>query len=428
MSSGSSTSASAPVRFDASETVLSNGLRLVMLEDHATPLISYQVHYAAGSRNERPGITGISHLFEHMMFKGTPKVGPEEFARTIQARGGQLNAFTTCDNTSYYENLPSDCLDLAIRLESDRQANLLLTEENLASEREVVRNERLFRTVNTPYGLVQEELMSLAFSRHPYSWPVVGWDSDLVAMTLDDCRNYFFTFYAPNNATVVVVGDFDSDVVQRLVEDAYGVMKPGPRPPDVVTFEEPQHGERRGVYRKTLEAAALFAGFHIPGVTHADTFPLVILASILSTGQASRFHRRFVATGRAAAVKASVGFSFLNRDPSLFNVSAVAHPRDDIAGLEADIWEEIDRLHQTPPDTREVKRATKQMVASFVLQAQNNCYRGLQLGLFQIRADGWEMINRLVESYRSVTAGQVQDVARRYLVADNRSVVLAEPA
>lgn len=427
MPRASATGSTGLVRFDVQEVVLANGLRLLMLEDHAAPVISYQVHYAAGSRNERPGITGISHLFEHMMFKGTPTVGPEQFARTIQAHGGQLNAFTMEDNTTYYENLPSDCLELAVRLESDRQANLLLTEDNLASEREVVRNERLFRTVNTPYGLSRELLMSTAFLRHPYSWPVVGWDSDLVSLTLDNCREYFRTYYAPNNTTVVIAGDFDSGTARGLVEAAYGGMEAGPQPPPVVTFEEEQRGERRAIYRKKVEAAAVFAGFHVPGLTHPDTFALLVLSTVLSGGESSRLFRRFVRSGRAAAVNTEVGFSFLNRDPSLFTLQAVAHPGDRPGALEREVWEEIEPLREKIVPPPELQRAVKQLVAGFVLQAQNNFYRGLQLGLFQTRADDWRLVNRLVAGYREVTAEQVRLAARTYLDADNRTVVLVEP-
>src|SRR5208337_4717407 len=167
---------------------LTNGLKILTLEDPSHPIVSYQVHFATGSRNERPGITGISHLFEHMMFRGSKELGPEEFSRIIQANGGTLNAFTTTDNTSYYENLPEDRLELAARLEADRLENLRLTRENLETEREVVRSERKLRSVNSPFGLLIEQLYALAYEQHPYRWPVVGWDFDLKNLNLEDCR------------------------------------------------------------------------------------------------------------------------------------------------------------------------------------------------------------------------------------------------
>ena len=201
---------------------LANGLLVLAAEIHSLPIVSHQVHFAAGSRYEKPGITGISHLFEHLMFKGTRRVKPEEFARIIQAHGGTLNAFTTTDNTSYYENLPAEKLELAMDLEADRLANLQLTSETLEPEREVVRSERKLRSVNSPFGLLIEQLSALAYEQHPYRWPVIGWDADLKTLTLDDCREYYRTHYAPNNAVVAVVGDVAAEDVFRLAEKYYG--------------------------------------------------------------------------------------------------------------------------------------------------------------------------------------------------------------
>ncbi len=428
---GNPPAASLPAEaFQAQETVLPNGLRLLVLEDHAAPVVSFQVHLAAGSRNERPGITGISHLFEHMMFKGTPRHGPEEFARVLQAQGGQVNAFTTEDSTCYYENLPAHALGLAIELEADRQANLLLTEANLASEREVVRNERLVRTVNTPYGLAREQLLGLAYQQHPYRWPVVGWDADLVALRLEDCRAYFETYYAAGNTTLVAAGDLDPARVREQVEEAYGSLPSRPEPPPVVAVEPPQRGERRGVHRKDLQAPALFAAFHAPAARHDDTAPLLVLAAVLSGGRSSRFHRRFVRTGRAGAVHADLGSSFLNRDPSLFHMNAVANPGDDLERLEAEIWDEVDRLQQQGVHPDEVRRAARQILADLILRAQTCFYRGLQLGLYQIRAGDWRFPARFAGAVGRVTAADVDRVARAYLSADNRTVVsvLPEPA
>jgi predicted Zn-dependent peptidase len=415
------------VVLDAGEVVLSNGLRLLTLPDPSVPVLSYQVHYAAGSRNERPGITGMAHLFEHMMFKGTPTCGPEQFARTMQAHGGQVNAFTTEDSTCYYETLPSHCLEMAVRAEADRQANLLLTEENLASEREVVRNERLMRTVNTPYGLPREELMALAYPRHSYRWPVVGWDSDLVAITLDQCKAFFATYYAASNTTIVVSGDIDPDRVLALVEDACGALPTRPAAPPVVTREEPQRGERRAIYRKAVEAAAVFSGFHVPEAAHPDTPPLLILAALLSGGESSRFHRRFVKTGRAGHVIAELGFSFLNLDPSLFRIDAIANPGDPPGPLEDEIWEELDRVRHEEAAEEEVGRVVRQLLAQFILKIQTNLYRGLHLGLYQIRTGDWRFVNRLTAALDEVTPADVRRVAQTYLGKDNRSVLVVVP-
>ncbi len=409
------------------EESLANGLRILLLEDHGAPVVSYQVHYDAGSRNERPGITGISHLFEHMMFKGTPSCGPEDFARKIQAEGGQVNAFTTEDSTCYYENLPSHGLTLAVSMEADRQANLMLTEENLKSEREVVRNERLLRTVNTPYGEARELLMALTYPRHPYGWPVVGWDSDLVAMSLADCKQFYSTYYAPNNATVVVAGDFHPDDTMALIDKHYGAMPSAPPPPPVVTREEDQRGERRGVFRKKVEAAAMMSAFHIPRLTHADTPALLILAALLSDGQSSRFYRRFVKTGRAGSVTAAVGSSFLNTDDSILRIDAVANPGDDPGPLEEEIWQAVGEVQEQGVRAEEVRRAIRQFRADLILQARTQFFRGLLAGLYQVRAGDWRFAALLDQNVMAVTAEDVQRVAGLYVKADNRTVVQLLP-
>ena len=216
------------ITLDFQRDRLANGLTILTLEDHSHPIVTYQVHFATGSRNERPGITGISHLFEHMMFRGSKELGPEEFARIIQANGGTLNAFTTVDNTSYFENLPPAILELAIRLEAERLENLRLNQENLDTEREVVRSERKMRTVNAPFGLLVEQLFAVAFDQHPYQWPVIGWDHDLKRLTLEDCREYYRDGYAPNNAVIAIVGDFVREKALAWVERYYGHLTPQP--------------------------------------------------------------------------------------------------------------------------------------------------------------------------------------------------------
>jgi len=291
--------ASDAVTFDFQEHILPNGLRVLALRDTSLSVVSFQIHFAAGSRNERPGITGVSHLFEHMMFRGSKELGPEEFSRIIQANGGNTNAFTTTDNTSYYENLPAVKLELAMHLEAERLENLRITEENLATEREVVRSERKYRSVNSPFGLVMEQLYAAAYHIHPYGWPVVGWDQDLRNLTLEDCLEYYRIHYAPNNSVIVIVGDSKPDHAFSVVEKHFGHLSSQPEPAPVQARELAQRGERRIVYKKVAQVSALFAGFHIPGIADRDIFPLLVLTSLLSHGRSSRFYQRFIKTGRA---------------------------------------------------------------------------------------------------------------------------------
>ena len=411
-----------------SEHRLSNGLRILVGEVHSLPMITYQVHFAAGSRYERPGITGITHLFEHMMFKGTHEVGPEEFSRIIQANGGTLNAFTTTDNTSYYENLPADRLELAVRLEADRLENLRLTPENLETEREVVRSERKLRSVNSPFGLLIEQLFALAYEQHPYRWPVIGWDPDLKNLTLEDCREYYRTHYAPNNAVVTIVGDIQTDEVFKIVEKYYGHLPSQAQPRLTITPEKPQRGEKRAVFKKVSQVAAFFAAFHIPGITHPDLIPLQILCVALSVGRSSRFFEKFEKPGKA--VEAPGGGRvppFFSMDPGLLQIYAIASPSISVDTLEKEVWEEVENLRRQPLPGEEMDKIKKQARAYFLQGLQTLFFKGLLAGLYQVRAGDFRLIYTLLDRYESVTAEDVLQVARKYLRPENRTVITLQP-
>ncbi len=413
---------------DFSEHRLSNGLQVLVGPVHSLPMISFQVHFAAGSRYERPGISGITHLFEHMMFKGTHQVGAEEFSRIIQANGGSLNAFTTTDNTSYFENLPADRLELAARLEADRLQNLLLTEESLETEREVVRSERKLRSVNSPFGLLIEQLVALAYEQHPYRWPVIGWDSDLRSLTLEDCREYYRTHYAPNNAVVVIAGDAHADEAVRAVEKYFGPIPSHPQPRLTITPEKPQRGEKRAVFKKVSQVAAFFAAFHVPGITHPDLLPLQILCVALSVGRSSRFFEKFEKPGKAVEVQAEVGYPpFFSMDPGLLQLSAVASPAVSLDSLEKEIWEEVEKVREQTLSEEEVQKAKKQACSHFLQGLQTLFSKGLLAGLYQVRAGDFRHIRSLLERYESVTPDDVFRVARQYLRPENRTVVTLQP-
>jgi zinc protease len=407
---------------------LANGLCLLVGEVHSLPVVSYQVHFGAGSRYERPGITGITHLFEHMMFKGTQQVGPEEFSRIIQANGGTLNAFTTTDNTSYYENLPADKLELAVRLEADRLENLRLTPETLEPEREVVRSERKLRTVNSPFGLLIEQLFALAYEQHPYRWPVIGWDHDLKNMTLEDCREYYRVHYSPNNAVVVVVGDVGADEVFRTVEKYYGHMPSQPAPRLIIPQEKPQRGEKRAVFKKVSQVAAFFAGFHIPGFTHPDLFPLQILCTALSAGRSSRFFEKFEKPGKAVEARAEIGYPpFLTMDPGLLQIYAIASPAISLDALENEVWEEVEKIRQEPLAGEELIKVKKQARAYFLQALETLFFKGLLAGIYQVRAEDFRLLYTILPNYEAVKAEDLLRVARKYLRPENRTVIILQP-
>jgi predicted Zn-dependent peptidase len=413
--------------FQVRESRLDNGLTLLLLEDHSSPLVSFQVHYGVGSRNERPGITGISHLFEHLRFKGTGRRPPESIAREVQANGGVLNAFTTTDNTSYFENLPSDRLAVAVDIEADRLGHLVLDEANLATEREVVRNERKVSVVNTPLGLPVETLMSLLFDAHPYGWPVVGWDSDLQRITLQDCLDYFRTHYAPNTAVVVIAGDIHPPEAEDLVARHFGPLAAGPARPEIRTIEPPQLVEKRAVFKPVAQAEALLAGFHAPAWSDPVWPVIEIIETALGTGRTSRLYRRFLKPGRAAEASLSTGIYFGTIDPSLVEIEITAKPGEPIAPLEADLWEELARLASEGLSDLELARARKQREASFYLQARTNFFKGLQVGLRQVRQGTWRGLETQVDRWKAVTSDQVKRVASRVFRPDNRAVVSVQP-
>jgi predicted Zn-dependent peptidase len=390
-------------------------------------MISFQIHFAVGSRNERPGITGISHLFEHMMFRGSKRFGPEEHNQIVQKNGGNSNAFTTTDNTTYFENLPSDKLEVAFDIESERLANLAITEDNLKTEREVVRNERKLRSVNSPYGLAEESLLAAAFEQHPYQWPVVGWDSDLRALTLADCKEYFRIYYAPNNATVVIAGDVQPERAIALAEKYFGPLKAQEPPPAVATYEKPQRGERRVVFKKVAQAPALFTVWHVPEWRHADTPVLEVLTAALTRGRSSRFYEKFIKPGLAGNADLALGIFWPTVDPSILELDVTANPGSDLAALEKGAYEEIDAIKKDGLTDAELAKVKKQLEASYYLRLQSVNARGVELGLLQVRTGDWKRINTRVASWRAVTNDDVKRVAAKYLTEDNRTVVTVIP-
>jgi zinc protease len=407
---------------------LDNGLTLIVLPDHRLPIVSVQVHYKVGSRHELPGITGISHLFEHLMFRGTEKLGPEEFSRILQAKGGEINAFTTKDNTSYFENLPAEHLELALSLEADRLLHLKLDNETFQPELQVVISERKLRSVDSPFGLVDELLFATAYTQHPYNWPVVGWNQDLHRLTLADCLSYYRNHYQPGAMTVVLSGDVAPERARELVQQYFGqIPNPGVSP-EVQVTEPPQRGERRAMLKKVSQVEALFAGFHIVGLDHPDLYPLNLLAMILSGGNASRFHQQFVRPGKAVTLEVELApLPFSAQDPDLMAVVAVAAPGRPLAELESELWEALESVRRDGVEASELARAKKLVRSQMVRSLAHNFFRGLLAGLFHLKTGDAAGVNRILAAFDAVTAADIQRVAQKYLQADNRSVVILKP-
>ncbi len=407
------------------ETTLPNGLKVILLENHKAPLITFQVWYRVGSRNEEWGKTGLSHMLEHMMFKGTKKVGPEEFSRIIQENGGNDNAFTSRDNTAYFENLGADRVQVALDLESDRMQNLMLREEDFRTERMVVMEERRLRTEDNPQAYLQEQMEATAFQIQPYHWPTIGWMEDIARFTLEDLKAYYKTYYNPANAFLVVVGDFKKEDLFPKIEKAFGSYSKEPSPNQERDRDPSQTGERRIFLKKEAQLPSLVMGYHVPNLREPDSYVLEVIAAILSGGKSSRLYQSLVREKRLV-LSADVDHSLLSRDPSLFYVSADLLPRKDMAEVQKALDQEVERLQKEPVGERELEKAKNQMQASFVYSQDSLFSQAMLLAQHEIALD-WRAIDDYLPSIRKVTSEDIRRVAKKYLIPDNRTVGVLVP-
>jgi zinc protease len=417
--------AEAGLQEQVSETFLPNGLKVLLLENHKAPLVTFQVWYRVGSRNEAWGKTGLSHMLEHMMFKGTEKVGPEEFSRIIQENGGNDNAFTSRDYTAYFENLSADRIQVSIDLESDRMQNLRLREEDFHTERMVVMEERRLRTEDSPQAYLGEQLEATAFQIQPYHWPIIGWMEDLARLTLEDLKAYYRTYYNPVNAFLVVVGDFKKEELLPKIEKAFGSFPKGEAPQQGKGLELPQVGERRLWVKREAQLPAVVMGYHVPNLREPDSHVLEVIATILSAGKSSRLYQGLVREKRLA-FGADADHSLLSRDPSLFYLSADPLPGKDVSEVEKALDQEIERLQKEPVSERELEKAKNQMEAAFVFGQDSMFNQARLLAVYEI-ARTWKDIDDYLPSIRKVTAEDIRRVANRYLVPDNRTVGILVP-
>jgi predicted Zn-dependent peptidase len=414
------------LRFNVVAYKLENGLRVLALEDHSVPAISYYTFFRAGSRHERPGRTGISHLFEHMMFNGTEKHGPGVFDRMLESRGGASNAFTTEDLTAYYENFPSEALETVIDLEADRMASLRITQDGLTSERDVVKEERRLRVDNDVEGALFELLQATAYIAHPYQWPVVGWMADLDAITVADCQAYFRTHYAPNNATVVLVGDFKPERAIDLIGKAYGAIPSQAQPEAIIRNEPEQRGERRAVLKKAAQLPAIAVAYHVPGTGGPEVYPLDLIEIILGEGDSSRLVKTLVYEKELATrVFASNDWRI---DPSLFLMYAEAKPGVSIEALEAALHAEVERLGREEVGDAELRKAKNITTTSRVRELKTNSGKAEQIGLFDTYFGSHNRLFTILQSYEAATKADLKKAAGRFLNADNRTVVTLVPA
>ncbi|OHB48949.1 MAG: hypothetical protein A2106_05180 [Planctomycetes bacterium GWF2_40_8] len=462
------------LELDVREHTLDNGIKLLMLEKHDVPIVSLRIVYKVGSVNEHPGITGASHLFEHMMFKGTEIFGIKDYDSekplleredeliskisveetkgndadkekikqlegdlkevwekqkelivkdemwSIYLKNGAtgLNASTGSDATYYYCNLPANRLELWAFMESDRMKNLVLRE--FYSERDVVMEERRLRTENSPFGLLIEQLNAATYTAHPYGWPVIGWMSDIANMKKAEVSRYFQQYYSPNNAVIVVVGDINPDEVIKLIERYFGDVQSQPPPPDVTTVEPEQRGERR-IYVEYDANPISSIAYHKPAVGHPDQYVFDVIEAILSHGRTSRLYKSLIEEKRMAVMAHAYGEPSKYADTFLFFCTP-RHPHT-AEDVEEAIYEELERLKTTPVTDRELQKVKNQLEADFIRSLESASGLASKISSYEALSE-WRYINTLVEKTIAVTPEDIMRVANKYFTKTNRTVAI----
>jgi zinc protease len=407
------------------DATLDNGLRVLLQEDHRSPVASLQVWYRVGSRDERVGLTGLSHYLEHMMFKGTPTYGPRIFSKLVEASGGQDNAFTSRDVTAYHVTVAADQLDLMLLLEADRMRHLLLDPREVESEKRVVMEERRTRIEDDPMGGLAELFNLTAFAAHPYRLPTVGFAQDIERLSAADLRTWYDTYYRPNNAIVVAVGDFRAAELLAKIRTRFEAIPRGPEPPPVAVVEPEQRGERRVWLRKEAQLPVVFMGYPAPNHRSTDAYALEVLSTVLSAGRASRLHRRLVYEERLA-LEAGGDYSRLTLDPDSFTFYLTVLPGRTVEEAERALDAELERLRTELVLEEELQRAKNQLEAAYLFGQDSAFNRSATLARYELLG-GWRLRDGYLPGIRAVTREDLRRVAERYLVSDRRTTAVLVP-
>ncbi len=412
------------------EFKLDNGMKVIVKEDHRAPVAVAQVWYKAGSMDEVSGTTGVAHLLEHMMFKGTKDVPAGQFSKIIAAAGGKDNAFTSSDHTAYFQQLQASRLETSFRLESDRMLNLIISDEEFAKEIKVVMEERRWRTDDKPQALVYEHLRGAAFESHPYHHPVIGWMNDLENMTAEDARNWYRSWYTPNNATLVVVGDVDPQAVLKLAQTYYGKIPARALPPR----KNPVEGEQHGIKRLTVKAPAqlpyLLMGYHAPALKNPDLdwepYALDVLSAILDGHASARLNKSLIQEQQVASA-VGAGFDLIARGPSMFLLDGTPSEGKTVADLEAALRVEIEKIKRDGVTEEELQRVKAQTLASRVYQRDSMFYQAMLIGEVETSGMSYKALDTILDKIKAVTADQVREVTRKYLIDDHLTVAALDP-
>lgn len=407
-------------------STLPNGLTVILSEDHSTPIVHVQLWYHVGSKNEKAGRTGFAHLFEHLMFKGSKNVQPEAHTSMVASVGGQSNAYTTDDETVFWETAPAQYLPMMLWLEADRMATLRIDKDTFTNEREVVKEERRMRVDNQPYGRLTEIIYDQAFTTHPYKHATIGSMSDLEAASVADVRDFYRTYYVPANATLVVVGDFDMPQARQLIGQYLGrVPKAEREVPRDVAQEPVQTREKRVTLQEPWPLPAVVVAYHITFDGHPDSYPLHIASKVLSDGQSSRIYQKLVYEKQLAV--AAFGQANLIEDPNLFYAVAIVQPGHTPAEAIDALIAELDRLKTEPISAHELERTKNQFARDYILGRESDQQKALQLGHAAVIHHDITKADGEFEIFQNITAADVQRVAKTYFRPENRLVLTLLP-
>lgn len=407
---------------------LRNGLDIILALDKNVPVFAYHTWFNVGSRHEKKGKTGIAHFFEHLLFKETKNLKEGEFDRIMESNGAITNAATWVDWTYYHEVLPSDPekMEIVIRLESDRMSNMILNEKQIESERGVIQNERRFRVDNDIDGVMNEKLDSMAYQMHPYGQPTIGWMEDISKLSLQDCIYFYKTYYAPNNATLIVVGNFDQEKVLGWIEEYYGSIPSSEIPERQIPKEPPQRSERRvSLERDDIDTEKAIYAYHATDYKHRDTPALELLAEILFNGEGSRLYKRMVIDEEIATQISATLPHF--KDPALFQIAVSMRKGHAVKKADERIFKEIGKIQKEGINQKELDRAKNRFEMDYYRGFESVNGKARALGHYHIISGDYKTALHLLDGYQAVTAADIQAVSKNYLTASNRTVVAAAP-
>ena len=415
-----------PPKLDYQITTLPNGLRVILSEDHSTPIVHVSVWYHVGSRDEKPGRTGFAHLFEHMMFKGSKNVQPESHTSIIASYGGRSNAYTQEDATVFWETLPSQYLPLALWMEADRMATLRVDRDAFEKEREVVKEERRLRVDNQPYGRLNEILFDHAFTTHPYKHATIGSMKDLEAASLQDVRDFHDTYYVPENAVVTIVGDFDSAQAMQLVQQYFGRVPKATRPvPRDIPKEPEQTQERRATIQEEWPLPAVVIAYHVVYDGHPDSYPLHLTSKILFDGESARMTRDLVYDKRIAV--AAFGSANILQDPNLFYAVAIVPAGQSLATVEHEMLAQFESLKTEGVTGHELERAKNQFMRDYIIGRETDEQKALHLAHAAVIHNDIRTADAEIDVFLNLATADIQRVAKTYFTEQNRTVLYILP-